>query len=152
MPGEPGGIDQQRSEPLQAPVDRHGATPSWPATGQRWTPARTPPWLRPGSPKRKPSVNAPKNGKRTQARETRDSDSSDRLTEEEVVAIVEQLGDMITVLRDAAPEHKLDVYRNLGLRLTYEPDTRTVRADIDLAPHRWDLFCVRGPTRGIFTQ
>ena len=35
---------------------------------------------------------------------------------------------MITVLRDAEPEHKLDVYRNLGLRLTYNPDTRTVRA------------------------
>jgi hypothetical protein len=26
---------------------------------------------------------------------------------------------MTTALRDAGPEHKLDVYRSLGLRLTY---------------------------------
>jgi uncharacterized protein YbjT (DUF2867 family) len=35
-------------------------------------------------------------------------------------------GDVVTALRDAEPEHKLDVYRNLGLRLTYDADTRTV--------------------------
>src|SRR5438067_5230046 len=30
-------------------------------------------------------------------------------------------------------------YRNLGLRLTYDPETRTMRADIDLAAHRWEM-------------
>jgi hypothetical protein len=50
---------------------------------------------------------------------------------------VDNLGDMIIALRDAEPEHKLDVYRNLGLRLTYDADTQTVRTDIDLAAHRW---------------
>ena len=39
-------------------------------------------------------------------------------------------------------EHNLDVYCNLGLRLTYNPATRTVRADIDLAAHRWGMVCV----------
>jgi hypothetical protein len=88
----------------------------------------------------------------TAIREALDGDTSEILTEEEVVAIVEELGDMITVLRDAEPEHKLDVYRNLGLRLTYNPETQTVRADIDLAPHRWPSVRVRSPTRAIFTR
>ncbi len=78
--------------------------------------------------------------------ETPDIDGTDGLTEEGVVAIVERLGDMITVLREAGPEHKLDVYRNLGLRLTCHPETQTVRANIDLAPHRWPSVCVRGGT------
>ncbi|MEV6491168.1 zinc ribbon domain-containing protein [Actinoplanes sp. NPDC051633] len=60
---------------------------------------------------------------RTKAQEQDVARTSD-LTEDEVVAIVEQLGDMITVLRDAEPEHKLDVYRNLGLLLTYTPGTK----------------------------
>ena len=72
------------------------------------------------------------------------TETGDRLSEDEIVAIVEELGDMVTALRDAEPEHKLDVYHNLGLRLTYDPETRTVRADIDLAAHRWEMVCVRG--------
>jgi len=75
------------------------------------------------------------------------SDELDRITEEEIVAIVEQLGDMVTTLRAAEPEHKLEVYRGLGLRLTYAPETQTVRADVDPATHRWDSVCVRGSTR-----
>ena len=51
---------------------------------------------------------------------------------------------MVAALRDAEPEHKLDVYRNVGLRLTYDPETRMVRANIDLAAHRWEMVCVRG--------
>jgi hypothetical protein len=54
------------------------------------------------------------------------TDAVDRLSTEEIVAIVEELGDIVTALRDAESEHKLDVYRNLGLRLTYDPETRTV--------------------------
>jgi hypothetical protein len=40
-----------------------------------------------------------------------------------IVAIVEELGDMVTALLDTEPEHGLDVCRNLGLRLTYDPET-----------------------------
>jgi hypothetical protein len=68
-------------------------------------------------------------------------------TEQEIIAIVEELGDMVAALRDADPDEKLDVYRSLGLRLTYRPDTQTVRAEIDLAAHRWDSVCVRGGIR-----
>jgi hypothetical protein len=78
--------------------------------------------------------------------------TENRLSQEEIVAIVEELGDMVAALRDAEPEHKLDVDRNIGLRLTYDPETRTVRADIDLAAHRWALVCVRGPTRSVATR
>jgi hypothetical protein len=59
---------------------------------------------------------------------------------------------MIIALRDAEPEHKLDVYRNLGLRLTYDADTQTVRTDIDLAAHRWVFgSCPEPNTRDIHT-
>lgn len=60
------------------------------------------------------------------------TDSPAPLTEEQVVAIVEELGDLVSALRNAEPEHKLEVYRSLGLHLTYQPETQTVRADIDL--------------------
>jgi hypothetical protein len=74
------------------------------------------------------------------------TDGIGHLTEEHIVTIVEELGNMITALRDADPEHKLEVYRNLGLHLTYIPQTQTVRARIDLGPHRWDSVRVRGGT------
>jgi hypothetical protein len=67
--------------------------------------------------------------------------------EYESIAIAEGLGDLVSALREAESEHKLDVYRNLGLSLTYDPETRTVRADIDLATHRRDLVRVRRSTR-----
>ena len=78
------------------------------------------------------------------AHEALKTDNSQTLTTDDVIAILDELGDMITALRDAEPEHKLNVYRNLGLRLTYNPETQTVRADIDLAQHRWPSVCVRG--------
>lgn len=74
------------------------------------------------------------------------SDRITHLTAEELTAIVEELGDLVTALRDADPEHKMAVYRDLGLRLTYDPDTQTVRADVDLATHRWDSIRVRRGT------
>ncbi|MEV4538992.1 hypothetical protein AB0J82_34990 [Asanoa sp. NPDC049518] len=65
---------------------------------------------------------------------------------EQITAIIDELGDLIDALRHAEPEHKLEVYRNLGLHLTYDPETRTVRAQIDLEPHRWGSVSVRGGT------
>ena len=75
-----------------------------------------------------------------------------QLTAADIERILDELGDLVTALRSAEPEHKLDVYRALGLRLTYQPDTRTVRAVVDLGEHRWDLVRVRGPTRAVFTR
>jgi hypothetical protein len=38
-----------------------------------------------------------------------------------------------TPARDADPTDKAEVYKQLGLRLTYHPDTQTVYAEADLA-------------------
>nr|AGS49534.1 recombinase [uncultured bacterium esnapd8] len=67
-----------------------------------------------------------------------------RFNEEQIIAIVEELGDLVHALRDAEPEHKLEVYRSLGLHLSHDPETQTVRASVDLAAHRWDSVRVRG--------
>ena len=48
------------------------------------------------------------------------------LNVEEIAALVDQLGDMITVLKEADPEHKMEVYRSLGLKLTYDPQQPTI--------------------------
>ncbi|WP_183227073.1 zinc ribbon domain-containing protein [Actinoplanes campanulatus] len=68
------------------------------------------------------------------------------LTVDEVTAIIEELGGMVAVLKAAAPEDKIDIYRDLGLRMTYLPETKTVRADLAIAPHRWPSVCVRRGT------
>ncbi|MFV2116758.1 hypothetical protein ACFHW0_31150, partial [Micromonospora sp. LOL_025] len=59
------------------------------------------------------------------------------------------LGDIATVLRDPDPADKSEVYRQLGLRLTYQPETQTVRATVDLSAHRGVMVRVRGATRTI---
>ncbi|PWR07264.1 hypothetical protein DKT68_19540 [Micromonospora acroterricola] len=53
------------------------------------------------------------------------------------------------MLRDADPDDKAEVYRQLGLRLTYQTETQTVRAAVDLSAHRGVLVCVREATRPI---
>lgn len=72
------------------------------------------------------------------------ADTAPHFSQEQIIAIVEKLGDLVSALRDAEPEHKLEVYRSLGLNLTYDPETQTVRASVDLATHRWDSVRVRG--------
>ena len=61
--------------------------------------------------------------------------------------IIDAATDLVDVLRAADPDHKHEVYRSLGLQLTYQPDTRTVQARIDLGPHRWVFARVGGGSR-----
>ncbi|MEU7650776.1 hypothetical protein AB0C41_02070 [Micromonospora taraxaci] len=61
----------------------------------------------------------------------------------EITTLVNALGDITTVLRDADPTDKAEVYRQLGLRLNYQPETQTVRAAIDLSAHRLVMMCPR---------
>ncbi|MBM0256656.1 hypothetical protein JNW89_07005 [Micromonospora sp. 4G55] len=70
-----------------------------------------------------------------------------RMSRAEITALVTALGDITTVLRDADPADKAEVYRQLGLRLTYRPETQTVRAEVDLSAHRQKFICVRGGIR-----
>jgi hypothetical protein len=61
------------------------------------------------------------------------------------------VGDIVTVIRHADPTDKAKVYQQLGLRLTFDPQSRTVRTAVDLGTDRGAMVGVRGPTRGIFT-
>lgn len=48
---------------------------------------------------------------------------------------VQQVGEIIDALREADPADRAEVYRQLGLRLTYHPDQRKVRVQSHLAAH-----------------
>jgi hypothetical protein len=50
-----------------------------------------------------------------------------RMSRDEVPDLVHALGDIVVALAEADPAEKAEVYRQLGLRLTYHPDTQTVR-------------------------
>jgi site-specific DNA recombinase len=66
--------------------------------------------------------------RKTQALATR-RPRNQRMTSDEIRTIVEALGDIATVLRAADPTDKAEVYRQLGLQLTYQPEQRLVRAE-----------------------
>ena len=68
------------------------------------------------------------------------------MTAEEIASLVAELGGIATALDEAPPEHKLDLYHSLRLKLIYSAETRTVHATIDLGEHRGDLVRVRGPS------
>ena len=51
---------------------------------------------------------------------------------EQVNALIENLGDHARAIAAAAPEDKANLYDKLGLRLTYQPGTQTVRAEAQL--------------------
>ncbi len=65
---------------------------------------------------------------------------------DDLAGILDELGDMFTVLKEAEPDKKLELYRSLGVRVSYHPETQTVRATIDLGVHRWGLVGVGGGT------
>jgi hypothetical protein len=52
-----------------------------------------------------------------------------RMTKEEIRALVQTLGGLVNVLRHADPADKGEVYRQLGLSLTYDDHTETVLAE-----------------------
>jgi site-specific DNA recombinase len=54
-----------------------------------------------------------------------------RLSRDQLAALVSGLGNLLDVLAKAAPEDKAEVYRQLGLRLTYDPARRVVIAESD---------------------
>jgi site-specific DNA recombinase len=68
-----------------------------------------------------------------------------RMTEAEIKAIVEKLADIAQVLADADPDDKAEIFRQLGLKLTYQPSRQVVEAEIR-KPDRWQFDGVRGGT------
>ncbi|ONH31815.1 MULTISPECIES: hypothetical protein [Protofrankia] len=75
------------------------------------------------------------------------TDSDRRMSRDEIAALVEALGDILTALAEADPADKAEVYRQLGLRLTYQPAIQTVRAEVKINPrYRGVMVGVRGGT------
>ena len=50
------------------------------------------------------------------------------------------------VLGKGEDSDKADLYQRLGLRLTFDPDSRIVEAEANLEPKRWATECVEGGT------
>lgn len=55
------------------------------------------------------------------------------MNEREIQTIVDRLGDIACVLADADPNDKAETFRQLGLKLTYQPGRQVVQAKIDTA-------------------
>jgi site-specific DNA recombinase len=68
-----------------------------------------------------------------------------RMTQQEIRSIVDKFADIARVLTDADPDDKAEIFRQLGLRLTYHPGRQLVRARIE-APQHWYFESVRGGT------
>jgi hypothetical protein len=64
-----------------------------------------------------------------------------RMSEAEIKAVVDRLADVARVLRAADPDDKAEIFRQLGLRLTYHPSRQLVQARIEI-PH-WQIDGVR---------
>jgi site-specific DNA recombinase len=67
-----------------------------------------------------------------------------RMTQQEIKSIVDKFADIARVLIDADPDDKAEIFRQLGLKLTYHPGRQLVKAQIE-APH-WYFESVRGGT------
>jgi site-specific DNA recombinase len=59
---------------------------------------------------------------------TRQAAPRPRMSEAEIRAIVDKLADIALVLRDTDPDDKAEIFRQLGLKLTYHPGRRLVEA------------------------
>jgi len=80
--------------------------------------------------------------------------SGERLARQQIKALVDALGGLLAVLRAADPADRAEVYKQLGLRLTYDRVSHTVLAEtqptssmcvefvseeqVTPYPHRWE--------------
>ena len=75
----------------------------------------------------------------------RQATGTTQMTPTEIHHLVTAIGDLITVLRTADPADKGDIYRHLGLKLTYQQKTHTVQ--VHAQPNLSDMgfpSCPRG--------
>jgi hypothetical protein len=61
----------------------------------------------------------------------RGSEPGPRMTEREIKSIVDKFADIAAVLTDADPDDKAEIFRQLGLRLTYHPGRQLVQAQVE---------------------
>ena len=70
-----------------------------------------------------------------------------RMTAEEIKTIVQEVGSLAEVIRDADPADKAEIYKGLNLTLTYQPTSGTVRAKAQISPADHGVMVgVRGGT------
>jgi site-specific DNA recombinase len=69
-----------------------------------------------------------------------------RMSREEIESAVSALSDLLTVLGNADPADRAEVYAQLGLRLIYQPGERIVRSEIRINRAHWQFEGVRGGT------
>jgi site-specific DNA recombinase len=55
---------------------------------------------------------------------------SERMTEEQIAAVVEAFGGLLALLRDADPRDKAEIYARLDLRMIYRPASETIIAEV----------------------
>ena len=67
-----------------------------------------------------------------------------RLSRQEIHALISTLGDLLGTLHDADPADKAELYQRLGLRLDYQPDSRSVLVEAQLGPGMGVMECPRG--------
>ncbi|MFD0635313.1 zinc ribbon domain-containing protein [Catenulispora yoronensis] len=68
-----------------------------------------------------------------------------QMTDETINNMIQALGDMRVALQRAGREEKARLYSELDLRLTYEPGTKNIRAEMNLDP---DINGVTASVRG----
>ncbi|MFF4951241.1 recombinase family protein [Streptomyces chattanoogensis] len=61
--------------------------------------------------------------------------TSGRMTRDEIARLVRSISDLTTVIRQADPQDKAEIYRRLGLQLTYTPGRQSVRVELAPDPH-----------------
>ena len=69
-----------------------------------------------------------------------------RVTADEINTLVTALGSLLTVLRDADPLDKAELYARVGLQLTYEPNEKTIIAEAKPPAIMYKGSCRRGDT------
>ncbi|MGH3519349.1 MAG: recombinase family protein [Haloechinothrix sp.] len=80
---------------------------------------------------------------------SRQAEGRRRMSAQEIEGLVEALGNIRTVIADAEPADKAEVYGHLGLKLTYNPGKRTMGAEIALDARSWGYGrCPEGSLRG----
>jgi DNA invertase Pin-like site-specific DNA recombinase len=80
----------------------------------------------------KPRLAELKGQKEAAERDLKHEPSEQKLTSADIEDLVERLGGLTTVLAQAPPAEKAELYRALNLRLTYQPDPAAVVATADL--------------------
>lgn len=75
----------------------------------------------------------------------RQTDGKPTITRDQIKRTIENLGDMVKALSEGPADRKADIYQGMGLRADFDPESKKVRAHVELAPH-WGTNGVRGGT------